>query len=302
MCYPLPVTGQPDLNLLPLFVAVADTKNMSAAARRHRVPKSTISRGISALEESLGVQLFHRTTRSVELTGAGRAFYERAKPLLASLGKLAQNLPDNEDEPSGDLRISAPVDIAVTWLSAAAAEFSARYPGLYLDVRPTNRYVDILAESYDLAVRVDRRLADSSLVVRRLTGLEMGIYASPLYLARRGHPRTLEETSTHDWVLFTNQSIPISADQMKRPRLVTDDLIFACESVKQGMGIGILPCFLAQQDVIKGGLVRVAARWVHVPFSLFFVHPYTKHVPRKVAVFRDFIVDRLVAHPLSFTK
>src|SRR6187401_572668 len=103
--------GTPDLNLLPLFVAVAETGNMSAAARKLGWPKSSVSRGVAALEQALGVQLFHRTTRNVGLTTAGSAFYEKARPMVAGLRELTGHLAEQEKEPAGELRVTMPMDI-----------------------------------------------------------------------------------------------------------------------------------------------------------------------------------------------
>jgi len=293
------VTATPDLNLLPLFVAVAETWSMSAAARKLGLPKSSVSRGVAALEQSLGVQLFHRTTRKVALTTAGTAFYEKVRPLVASLRDITEGLPEQEAEPSGELRLTSPVDMGLTFLAPLAAGFSARYPAVQLDIRPTNRTVDLVGEGFDAALRVASRLADSTLVARRLSGLESAIYAAPTYLARRGPPRTPADVGAHDWVIHRHvRQLPSPLVAPARPRLVTDDLLFAHRAVREGLGLGLLPTFLARQDVTAGRLVRVLPGWGSKVGSLFFVYPRTGHVPRKVAAFRDFVVAYLAANPL----
>ncbi|WP_224368034.1 LysR family transcriptional regulator [Hyalangium versicolor] len=291
--------GTPDLNLLPLFVTVAETASMSAAARKLGLPKSSVSRGVAGLEASLGVQLFHRTTRNVALTTAGTAFYEKARPLVASLRTLTGSLPEQEAEPSGELRVTAPVDMGLTFLPVLAARFSARYPAVTLDIRLTNRRVDLIAEGFDVALRVSGKLPDSTLVARKVSGLDMALYASPNYVARRGQPRTPEDTGTHEWVCVHHMKVPSSLAAPKRPRLVTDDLMFAHRSIREGLGIGILPTFLARPDVISGRLLRVLPRWIQHGGSLFFVHPRAERVPRKVAAFRDFLLDFVATSPLA---
>ncbi|WP_224240147.1 LysR family transcriptional regulator [Hyalangium gracile] len=291
--------GTPDLNLLPLFVTVAETASMSAAARKLGLPKSSVSRGVAGLEASLGVQLFHRTTRSVALTTAGTAFYERARPLVASLRALTGSLPEQEAEPSGELRVTAPVDMGLTFLPMLSARFSARYPAVTLDIRLANRRVDLVAEGFDVALRVSGPLPDSTLVARKVSAVDMGLYAAPTYVARRGQPRAPEDTGTHDWVLVHRMKVPPPLSAPSKPRLVTDDLMFAHRSIREGLGMGVLPTFLARQDVTSGRLIRVLPRWAQHGGSLFFVHPRAERVPRKVAAFRDFLLDFVATHPLS---
>lgn len=291
--------GTPDLNLLPLFVAVAETSSMSEAARKLGLPKSTVSRGIAALEASLGVQLFHRTTRNVALSTAGAAFYEKARPLVASLREITGSLPEQEAEPSGELRITAPTDMGLTFLTRLTAEFARRYPAVLLDMRLSNRRVDLVAEGFDGALRVARKLEDSSLVARRVTALDAGLYASSAYVARRGQPRAPDETGAHDWVAMQAMHIPPPLTAPARPRLATDDLLFAHGAVREGLGLGILPTFLANPDVASGLLVRVLPRWGMEAGTLHFVYPRTGHLSRKVRAFRDFVIEFVAARPLT---
>lgn len=288
-----------DLNLLPLFVAVAEAASMSEAARRLSTPKSSVSRGVADLEASLGVRLFHRTTRQVSLTTAGNAFYKRAHPLIASLRDISGSIPEQEEEPSGELRITAPVDLGLTLFPELAARFLARYPAVQLDVRLSNRKLDLVAEGIDAAVRASAKLSDSTLVARRLCALEFRLYASPQYLARRGQPRTPKDLGAHDWVLFRGlKALPL----MPAPtgaRLVSDDLMFVRESIRASIGLGALPSLVAQPDVSSGQLVRVVPRWEQPFGNLFLVYPYTEQAPRKVTAFRDFLLEFLAERTLA---
>lgn len=289
----------PDFNLLPIFVAVAETSSMSEAARRLGIPKSSVSRGVAALEESLGVQLFHRTTRQVSLTTAGSAFFEKAVPLVTAFKELAASLEEQEEEPSGVLRITAAVDLGLTFFVEAASKFAARYPQISLDVRLSNALVDLTAEGFDAALRISAKLADSSLVARKLTQLEAGLYASPTYLARRRSPRTLEDATEHDWVLHGSfRDLPGMPELPAKPRMRTDDLMFARGMVREGVGIGLLPTFIAQRDVTEGRLVRLLPKWSVKAGNLYFVYPPSQHVPRKVTALRDFLIEYLAARPL----
>jgi DNA-binding transcriptional LysR family regulator len=290
--------GTPNLNLLPLFVAVAETSSMSASARRLGLPKSSVSRAVATLEADLGVRLFHRTTRNVALTTAGAAFYEKARPLVLALQKLGDSLPEQEAEPSGELRITAPVDLGVTVLPPLIARFLARHPAVVLDVRVSNRRVDLVADGFDAALRMGGRMADSTLIARKVCSAETALYASPSYLARRGTPRTPQDAAEHDWVLFSLIKLAAPFKAPSKRRLVTDDLMFLHRCLREGLGLGILPTFLARQDVTSGTLVRVLPRWSQRGAALHFVHPHAEHVPRKVAAFRDFLLAYFAEQPL----
>jgi DNA-binding transcriptional LysR family regulator len=290
-----------DLNLLGLFVAVAETGSFSEAARKLGLPKSSVSRGVASLEASVGAQLLHRTTRHVSLSTAGAALYERAAPLLASLKEAVGTLPEREEAPSGELRLTAPHDMGATFLPEVIARFTARYPSVRVDCRLTNRNVDLVAEGFDLALRASAaKLADSSLMVRRLGAIDVQLFASPTYLARRGTPRAPEDLAQHDFVAFRGLKYLSELGLVeKNARVLADDMLFLREAVKAGAGIAVLPTFLAQADVTSGQLVRVLPRYTQPSTALMMLYPRTQHVPRKVSAFRDFLLEFLKGRPLS---
>ncbi|MFY0524152.1 LysR family transcriptional regulator [Archangium gephyra] len=292
--------GTPDWNLLPLFVAVAESGNISEAARKLGAPKSSVSRGVAALERSLGVQLFHRTTRDVRLTTAGTAFYDKARPVLAAYRELTGAIPEQEAEPSGTLRITAPVDIALTFLVGVLPQFLLRYPGVNLDVRPTYRVSDLIGEGFDAALRLADKLKDSTLVARRLGDVELGIFGAPNYVAQFGAPRALSECAKHRWVLFSGLTrLPEELRNLSSARISTDDLLFAHGMARAAVGLSVLPNHLAHEDVLAGRLVRVLPAWKLTVGTLFFVHPPAKHLPRKVTALRDHLVDVFARRPLT---
>lgn len=293
-----------DLNLLSLFVAVAETASFSAAAHKLGVPKSSVSRGVSTLEEQMGVRLLHRTTRRVATSTAGAALYEKIAPELQSLKKLLGELPELETQPSGKLRVTASIDFGATVLAELVARFLARCPTVEIELHITNEIVDLVAEGYDVGLRISTRaLRDSSLSARRLGQVPLQLFASPQYLARRGTPRSLRELDGHDWILFRGMSklrLESGSEVASfKPvgRLECDDMSFARAAARAGSGIGILPTFLAEADVAAGQLVRVLPRWNIRSGSVYFVCPSAKKIPRKVAAFRDFIVEALKSQP-----
>lgn len=288
-----------DLNLLPLFLAVAEASSFSVVARQLGLRRSSVSRSIAALERSLGVQLFSRTTRHVALTTAGAALHAKLTPQLAALTDSLAALPEQEEQPSGELRLTAPNDIGATVLPEILAVFSARHPAIQLDVRLTNRMVDLVAEGFDAALRISTgKLSGSSLVARRVAEMEMQVFASPAYLARAGVPRTARETADHQWVAMRGGRLASLPAPRVPPRVVGDDILFLRGAAKAGLGLAVLPTFLLQEDLAAGRLQRVLPRLSLGSGSLYLMHPPSQHVPRKVTAFRDHLLAYFVAHPL----
>jgi DNA-binding transcriptional LysR family regulator len=289
-----------DLNLLTTFEAVARTTSFSAAARELRLPKSSVSRGIARLEADLGVQLVFRTTRQVSLSAAGTALFDRVSPLLRSVKAALGEVPEREELPSGRLRVTAPVDLGVLFLAEVVTRYTARYPSVSVDLHLTGRVVDLVAEGFDVALRAATALKDSSLVARRAAALVSQVYASPLYLARRGTPRTEADLAGHEWVVFRPAperlrvtAPPEAKGVVPRGRVVCDDIVFVRDAVRAGAGLGLIPGFIAAPDVVAGTLVRVVPRYESHSGWLHVVTPAAKHVPRKVTAFRDLVLELL---------
>jgi DNA-binding transcriptional LysR family regulator len=295
--------GTMDLNHLTLFEAVARTRSFSGAAKELRLPKSSVSRGIARLEGELGLQLLLRTTRQVSLTASGTALYDRITPLLRQVQSAVGDLPERTEEPAGLLRVTAPVDLGVLFLAEIVTRFTARYPAVSVDLHLTGRVVDLVAEKFDVALRVAARLKDSSLVARRVAPVVAQLFASPVYLARRGTPRAEAELASHDWVAFRGgpQKLRILGPREAvgvepRERILCDDLLFVRDALRAGAGIGVLPTFVAEPEVAAGALVRVLPRVERTIGHLHVVTPPAKHVPARVSAFRELVVDVLGGH------
>jgi DNA-binding transcriptional LysR family regulator len=295
-----------DLSRLDLFVAVAETASFSRAGARMTVPKATVSRGIARLEADLGQQLFYRTTRRVTLTKAGQALYKRAAPQIVALRKAVTSLAEEQERPSGILRITAPNDLGTSFLADLAARFSARYPAVRLDLELTSRHVDMVAEGFDVALRAAGRLADSSLIARKVSTVDIHLFASPSYLAQHGTPRTARQLDGHSMVQFRAFHGPLRLRGPGRTvvckltvRIVADDLSFVREALRAGAGVGLLPSFLARHDVASGTLVRVLPRYAAPQATLYLVHPAARHVPPNVVAFRDFVLQQLASQPIG---
>jgi DNA-binding transcriptional LysR family regulator len=290
-----------DLNLLTVFQTVAESASFSSAAARLGVKRSSVSRSIAALEHAVGVQLLSRTTRSLALTTAGAALYAKLKPQLDGLKDALGTLPEQEEQASGLLRVTAAIDVGAMVLAPVAPGFLLRYPGIQLDVRLTNARLDLVAEGVDAALRVTAtKLSDSTLVARKLAQLESGLYGAPEYFARVGTPRVPDDLDQHDWVAFRDFRPPPPCDKVKlRPRLVADDLFFLSAALRAGAGVGMLPSFVAAPDLAAGRLVRVLPRVTLGVGALYLVHPPAQHVPRKVLAFGDYMREHLSRTPLA---
>jgi DNA-binding transcriptional LysR family regulator len=300
--------GTTDLNLLRAFVAVAETSSFSAAAKRLDVPKSSVSRAVKRLEEELGARLVHRTTRSVALSTAGEGLYARVSVRLRDLEQALGDLPEREEEPSGELRVTAAVDFGSVVLADVVAKFVARYPAVRVDMHLSNGLVDLVAEGFDVAFRISmKRLADSSLHAQKLAPLAIGLYASPTYLARRGAPRAPKDLDDHDWVTFRGRrEVALASTDGRGTAKATsqgpvnaDDMSFVHMAVRAGAGIGMMPTFLVEADVATGALVRVLPKWNAPVGDLYVVHPGGARPPKKVVAFRDFVRAQLVARGVA---
>lgn len=297
-----------NLDLLSTFEAVARTASFSAAAKELGRPKSSVSRAVARLEADLGVPLIYRTTRKVSLSAAGTALYDRVTPLLGSLRSALTEMPEREELPSGLLRVTAPVDLGALFLVEVVTRYTARYPAVSVDLHLTGRVVDLVGEGFDVALRVAPALKDSTLVARKAAPVLVRVYASPVYLARRGTPRSEAELAGHDWVVFHSgpQRLKVSAPfgmpgsgVGSSGRIGCDDLLFVREAVLAGAGLGLLPTFVAEPHLEAGTLVQVLPRlekqagWLHV------VTPAARHQPRKVTAFRDLVLELLRARGMA---
>lgn len=298
-----------DLNLLRPFTLVYELRSFSLAADRLGVPRSTVSRAISTLEEARNVELFHRTTRKVTPTEEGTALYDRTRPLLGGLVEALSEIPQRADAgvPTGLLRVTSTADLGALVLAEVVSRFVARYPEARVEARFTTELVDFARDGFDLALRVaPGRLKASSLVARRVGSVVFGLYASPSYLARRGTPRAPDDLAAHEWVGFVGTP-PLLLKQGGLPkkviggvhRVMADDMGFLREALKHGAGIGTLPSFLADPEVAAGTLVRVVPKFFASAGTVYLVRPGLKIVPRRVTAFSDLLIELLRQRPLS---
>lgn len=280
-----------DVGLLATFVEVADATSFSAAARVLGTTTPTVSRSIAKLEASVGSRLFHRTTRRVSLTTAGTALYERTAAHLRALAHAARELPEHQNEPAGTLKLTAPYDLGATFLGSAIARFITLYPKVQVEAEFSSRLIDIAKEGFDVALRGDSgKHKDTSLTARRLFERdELGLYAAPSYIARRGNPRALG-AGEHDWLVAGPLRRALNFPESATPRVVANDFLFLRGVAASGGGIAPLPSFIAGPYVASGDLVRVLPAVSMNVGGLVMLYSSTRPLARKVAAFRDFLV------------
>jgi DNA-binding transcriptional LysR family regulator len=282
-----------DYKLLAVFIAVADHRSFSKAARKLGMTKGTASRAIARLEELVGAELLHRTTHTVVLSTAGTALYERTAPHLAALDQAMLKLPERADAPSGELRLTAPNDFGSIVLPEIISQFSRRYPDIRFDIRITNDRLDLVAEGFDLAFRAGfMRMKDSNLTVRRVGLAGVDFFASPSYIARRGKPSVLGDPR-HEWSMPAG-GLSFCKVARSAVRFLCDDFLLIRNLVRDGASIGMLPRFIANPWVREGLIESLP---VEIPPTsrghLLLAYPSSGRLPRKVTAFRDFVIDYL---------
>lgn len=283
-----------DLALVGAFIEVAEASSFSKAARALGTTTATASRSVARLEESMGTRLFHRTSRKVSLTSAGVALYERTASHFRALKSAAQELPEQQTEPAGVLKLTAPYDLGATILGGLIARFAIRYPKVRIVAEFSSRNVDLGAEGFDVAIRSDHlKVADPSWAVRRLVRkTELNFYASATYLARRGTPRAVAAPD-HDWLIAGPLRGLLPVPKSFESRIVANDFLFLREAARVGAGVAMLPAFIARQHVTTGELSRVLPS-VRLPVGgLALVYAPSRPVPLKVSAFRDFLLQNI---------
>jgi DNA-binding transcriptional LysR family regulator len=279
------------------FLTVAETGGFSAAARALGTSTAMVSRRVGALERHLGIRLFNRSTRQVELSEAGETYYPRCCELLDQVDLVESEVTGFGRTPRGNLRISVPMDFGQLFLQPAIREFLSRYPEICLDVRFDDRQVDLVREQIDLAIRISH-LPDSSLVSRKLGSACLGCYASPDYLAQHGAPQHPAELAQHQLLDYTLSrtpgrwtfeedgqafAVPVSG------RLAANNSRVLAEAACLGLGIIRNPEFLVQDLLKKGRLIEVLTAFRSAPLDISMVYLHRRFRPATLTAFADFL-------------
>ncbi|RWU21436.1 LysR family transcriptional regulator [Pseudomonas alkylphenolica] len=298
------------LGSIELFCLAAETGSFTRAASLAGVTPAAVSRSVARLEERLGVRLFVRTTRQMRLTDGGHNYYEQCRQALTQLLDAEREVTGGQRVPSGLLRISVPTPYAHYKLLPLLPAFRQRYPEVHLDIHASNRNIDFVEEGYDLAIR-GREPADSRLIARRLEEAELVVVATPAYLARAGTPLTLEALAGHECIQFempsTGRTAPWSFNVAgKRLELETtgtytclDDYLATVTLVKSGAGVMQAYRFTVQKELDNGELVEVLATFGGTSRPFMLIYPHARHVPLRVRVFIDYLIQAGVSPPAA---
>ncbi len=294
------------LAAMTAFARVAETRSFSEAARRLGVSKSVVSRQIMALETDLGARLFHRTTRSLTLTEAGQGYYERVSRILADVDEANQSVTRLQAAPRGRLRVNAPMSFGVRHLAPAIPDFLALHSEVEIDMSMNDRFVDLVDEGFDVAVRIGR-LTDSGLVARKLAPLRRVVCASPAYLAAKGVPRTPADLAAHQCLSYSNMAVsdewsfvgaagrPMAVEVKGRLRVNNGDTLRI--AALRGLGLVTQPSFIVGADLQAGTLVGVLSEYVAQDGAVHAVYPHSRHLSPKVRAFVDFLAERFGPRP-----
>ena len=288
------------------FVRVVETGSFTKAADTLHMSKTSVTQLVQQLEARLRVRLLNRTTRRVNVTADGAAYYERVIRLLADMDDAETSLSDATTSPRGRLRVDVPSPFASLILIPALPAFHARYPEIQLDLGVSDRFVDLIGDNVDCVVR-GGAITDQSLVARHVGDLQIGIYAAPSYLARAGAPGHPSELDRHHVVSFLGARTRKAFSGVMqrgeerivlhgRPALAVDDGNAYLAAGLAGLGILWLPEYMAKLHRESGALVALFEEWQLDPMPMYLAYPPNRHVSAKLRVFIDWIVALTAEH------
>jgi DNA-binding transcriptional LysR family regulator len=292
-----------DLNELLVFAKVVEAGSFVAASRALGIPKSTVSRKVSDLEERLDTRLLQRTTRKLSLTEAGRLFYDHAARIATEVETAERAVADLKDTPRGLLRVTTGPN--ASYLGPILRDYLTRYPEVRLELSTTTRAVDLIEERFDLAIRAGR-LPDSSLIAKSLGHTTWFLVATPAYLKRRGRPRAPAELARHDLALFGSASDRVTLHFQRGgerasvevvPRLVISELEPLHVAIGGGIGIALLPAYQCVDDLRAKRLERVLRDWHAPPTPIHIVYPSTRHISATAKSFIDHLQAQMTPPP-----
>ncbi len=291
---------------MAVFIRVVETGSISAAADRLGVAKSAVSRRLKELEGHLGVELFHRTTRKMNLTDTGRAFYHQSVRILEDVIEAELATSQAHATLKGSLKIALPSSFGLMHMGPAINEFLLEHPQIEFDLDFNDREVDLIQEGFDLAIRI-ANLPDSSLIARRLAPIQTVMCASPSYLEQKGMPQSPDELIEHQclvysllrdfeyWHLTDSNGKEISTKI--HPTLKASTGEFLKDAAVEGLGIILVPSFIAYKEIESGALVPVLKDYRPTQLDAYAIYPQTRHLSQRVRAFVDFLVQRFEGRP-----
>lgn len=292
-----------DWDKLKVFHAAAQKGSFTHAGEELGISQSAVSRQVGALEQSLGVPLFHRHARGLLLTEQGEQLFRTAQEVVMKLNAVQARLTDSRDRPSGLLRVTTTVGLGSSWLCERIHEFIDLYPDLHLELILDNFELDIAMRQADVAIRL-RQPVQPDLIQRRLFTVHLNLYAAPSYLERFGMPETIADLDRHRLITFGEagpsylremnwaETVGRPPDHPRRPVLQINSILAIRRAVRNGVGLALLPDYLIEED---SGLVRILLDGELPSYDSYFVYPSELRGSARVTAFRDFLVAKAEA-------
>jgi len=288
------------------FIRVVEAGSISGAADRLNVAKSAVSRRLKELEKHLGVELFHRTTRQMNLTDTGRAFYHQAVRILDDVLEAEIATSQAHGTLKGSLKIALPSTFGLMHMGPIINDFIKEHPQIEFDLDFNDREVDLIQEGFDLAIRI-ANLPDSSLIARRIAPIKTVICASPDYLEQMGTPRSPEDLREHQCLVYSllrdfEYWYLTDADSKEikikiHPYLKASTGEFLKDAAVKGQGIILVPTFIAYKEIENGSLIPLLKDYTSPQINAYAIYPQTRHLSQRVRAFVDLLVKRFEGTP-----
>ena len=287
------------LNAISVFCKVIETQSFTQAANQQNISVAMASKLVSQLEEHLKTRLLQRTTRKIVPTEAGMLYYQRCQAILLDLIEADSSISNMSTSLQGNLLISVPRDFGLLYISPNLPKFIELHPNLHVEIEFEDKRVDLVAEGYDLALRIGY-MQDSSLVARKISSSPMHFVASPSYLEARVTPLTPDDLEYHQGLLYKSSLNQVhwqstKANQIQRykiqSKVVSNNGMALLEMTKAGLGISNSPSFFVKDALASGELVEILSEYKQKPLDIYVVYPNRRHLPAKVRAFIEFLAS-----------
>ena len=294
----------PAFRCLQAFRRVVELRSFNAAARSLEVTGGAVSKLVAQLERDIGARLLNRTTRTVSITEEGAGYYEAVARVLDEVEMAGEQARSRSALAAGSLKVSVPASFGMMWLSSRLPKFLGRYPLVKLDMALSDRFVDLVQEGFDCAIRVATQLADSQLVARPLGKVDRLLVAAPRYLRKAGKLAAPEDLKAHDCLVYSQTASPnewpLSGTRLGKPievsgRFRVNNSVMLRDAVAHGHGITLTPRFVVDDLLKKRVLVEVLKAHRPAPHNIYGIIAQQRYVPQKVRVFLDFVEEQLSA-------
>jgi DNA-binding transcriptional LysR family regulator len=290
---------------MSIFVEVVKNQGFTAAAKQMQLSRAQISKSVMQLEKHLGTRLLNRTTRRVSLTETGRLYYERCKVILNDIEDIEIMSSEQSATPHGTLRISAPTSFGVLHLNEVLPKYIKKYPRVQVSLKLADRFIDVVAEGFDVVIRI-AELVDSSLIAHKIAPCKRVFCASPEYLQRQGAPEVPQDLAHHQCLIYSNETRPdiwvmhgpdgTESVKVNGPMRADNGDILKTAAVC-GLGITLLPTFIAGPDLRSGRLQQVLNEYRVPEISIYAVFPSRRYLSARVRTFVDYLSEYFGEEP-----